>query len=92
MSEIELDVYTKLQRHLDNLPIGFPSTNSGVEIRLLKRIFSPKEAKIASELRFLPETLDQVYERIKNSGITIEELEQILDLMAKKGSINSFPD
>ena len=38
------DVYEKLAKHLDNLPAGYPSTESGVEMRILKRLFSPEEA------------------------------------------------
>ena len=30
------DVYKKLAKHLDNLPAGYPSTESGVELRILK--------------------------------------------------------
>ncbi|MCK4779024.1 MAG: hypothetical protein KAT57_02505, partial [Candidatus Lokiarchaeota archaeon] len=48
----ELDVYRQLQQTLDEMPIGFPPTKSGVEIRLLKRLFTPEEAKIASKLKF----------------------------------------
>ena len=38
------DVYQDLARHLDNLPAGFPRTETGVEIRILKRLFTPREA------------------------------------------------
>lgn len=30
------DIYRRLHKHLDQFPIGYPSTASGVEIRLLK--------------------------------------------------------
>ena len=45
------DIYQQLQRHLDELPTGFPATTSGIEIRLLKRLFSLEEAKIATTRR-----------------------------------------
>ena len=38
------DVYTRLREHLDRLPAGFPATESGVELRILKRLFTPDEA------------------------------------------------
>ena len=41
------DVYEKLAQHLDNLPTGYPRTESGVEMRILKRLFSLEEARIA---------------------------------------------
>ncbi|MHA2340110.1 MAG: hypothetical protein ACXACX_22650 [Candidatus Hodarchaeales archaeon] len=40
--------YRELQQHLDTFPVGFPATKSGVEIRLLKNLFTPEEARIAS--------------------------------------------
>jgi hypothetical protein len=42
------DVYEKLAQHLDSLPAGYPRTESGVEMRILKRLFSPEEAEIAT--------------------------------------------
>lgn len=86
----ELNIYRELQIHLDEFPIGFPSTDSGVEIRLLKHLFSPEEAKIASLLKFSwneLESLENIHERTKFLGYTIEELEEHLDKMAKKGAI-----
>jgi len=41
------EVYRQLARHLDDLPGGFPSSESGVELRILKRLFSPEEAELA---------------------------------------------
>jgi ferredoxin len=88
------DVYRELQIHLDNFPVGFPPTKSGVEIRLLKQLFTPEEAQIASKLKFYPlfgdgESLDSIFERFKTSGLKYikEELENLLDIMAKKGLI-----
>jgi hypothetical protein len=46
------DVYLKLAKHLDNLPAGFPATDSGVELRILKRLFTPQEAGRFSCHRF----------------------------------------
>ncbi len=48
----ESDVYRELQQHLDKLPIGFPATETGVEIRILKQLFTPEEAKAATKLGF----------------------------------------
>ena len=35
-------IYQKLAHYLDNLPGGFPSTDSGVELRILRGCFLPK--------------------------------------------------
>ena len=87
------EIYRKLQQHLDKMPIGFPTTRSGSGIRLLKHLFTPEEAEIATWLRFGwerdLETIDFIYARVKDKGLTIEELEDKLDAMAKKGLIMS---
>ena len=86
--EVEEQTYRNLQKHLDQLPIGFPSTKSGVEIRILKHLFTPEEAELATQLSMIPEPLASIYERIKvNKPMPIGELEQILGRMAKKGAI-----
>jgi electron transport complex protein RnfB len=89
MSVNDSEVYRELQKHLDELPVGFPETKSGVEIRLLKQLFSPIEAKIAMKLNYIPEKLKTIYRRVKSSGMSIDELEKILNEMFKKGTINS---
>ncbi len=48
-------IYKKLARHLDNLPGGFPPTDSGVELRILKRLFTEEEAELAIRLTLIPE-------------------------------------
>ncbi len=85
-------VYRELQQHLDKMPVGFPPTKSGIELRILKRFFTVEEAKIATKLKFSPtpsEPLENIYERMKNLGYSIEELEKKLDNMVKKGLIHS---
>ncbi|MFX1253669.1 MAG: 4Fe-4S ferredoxin, partial [Promethearchaeota archaeon] len=87
------DVYRQLQEHLNKTPTGFPPTESGVEISLLKRLFTPEEAEIAKMLKFSwmnLEPLETIYERTKHLGYCLEELEQHLDTMAKKGGIMYF--
>jgi len=80
-------VYRDLQKHLDKLPIGYPPTESGVEIRILKHLFTPEEAKIATKLSLMPEPLGRIYKRVKKTGMSIEELEQALNRMVHKGTI-----
>jgi Na+-translocating ferredoxin:NAD+ oxidoreductase RNF subunit RnfB len=82
----ELKIYRDLQKHLDELPIGFPQTESGVEIRILKHLFTPEEAKLATQLYHEPKPLEDIYKRIQN-GLSIKELEQVLDHMVYKGAI-----
>jgi hypothetical protein len=37
------DVYRKLQEHLDQRPMEYPATKSGVEIDILKKLFAQKD-------------------------------------------------
>jgi len=93
MTEDSKDVYKELQKHLDQMPIGYPTTKSGVEMRLLKRFFTPIEAEIAIRLHFSwerdYETLDKIFEKTKDLGLSKDELEKHLDQMAEKGIIYS---
>ena len=50
-------VYRQLQLDLDRMPVGFPATDSGVEIRVLRQLFTPLEARAALCLGMLLEPL-----------------------------------
>jgi len=90
--DTENKVYRDLQKFLDTLPGGFSATESGSDIRLLKYLFTPKEAKIAMHLSMKPETAKQIHNRIKKSGIpiSIEVLQRILDQMLYKGTLRPY--
>ncbi|MFX1388767.1 MAG: DUF362 domain-containing protein [Promethearchaeota archaeon] len=88
MNDDNNDIYRKLQKHLDKLPIGFPATESGVELRILRHLFTPKQADLAMNLGFQPLPLKKIYRKVKNRGISIEELELELDKMDEKGLIH----
>ena len=60
--EMADDVYERLAEALDKLPNGFPRTPSNVEIAVLKKIFSPEEASLASQLRGEMEPLEVLAE------------------------------
>ena len=49
MEEKTREIYKELACHLDKMPIGYPTTDSGVELRILKRLFTPEHAEIAFE-------------------------------------------
>jgi electron transport complex protein RnfB len=83
----EEQVYRDLQKYLDRMPVAYPATESGVEIRILKHLFTPQEAEIALQISMLPEPVKRIHRRLKKSGMSIEELEKNLDQMVYKGSI-----
>ena len=47
-------VYRRLQQHLDQQPVGFPSTWSRADLRFLRRMFTPAEARVARHLSYQP--------------------------------------
>ncbi len=69
----EPDVYRRLQRHLDKMPVAFPATESGVELRILRRLFTPEEAEVALLLSAVPEPLDRIDGRAKVAGLSTSD-------------------
>jgi electron transport complex protein RnfB len=80
------DVYEKLADYLDSLPAGYRRTESGVELRILKQLFTPKDAELAMHLTLIPEKPVVIAYR---AGISVEEAERRLYEMDKKGLIFS---
>jgi len=78
------DPYTNLGNFLDQLPLGYPKTESGVELKILKKLFSEAEAELAVLLTPMPEDARQIAER---NGIDPEGLEEKLESMSRKGLI-----
>lgn len=83
------DVYERFAGFLDQLPVPYPRTDSGVEIRILKRLFSPEEAELAMHLTLLAEESRVVARRARRP---VHEVAQLLDEMARKGLIHARYD
>jgi ferredoxin len=81
-------IYKKLRKHLDSFPVGYPKTESGVEIDILKELFTPEHVKIALRLGLIPQTVDDMYPYFKRKDKSREWLESNLQEMVKKGLIN----
>ncbi len=81
------DVYRRLAQRLDALPHGFPATASGVELEILRRIFSEADAAWALRLKPIPETAATIARRLK---LPVAEVRETLDGMAARGQIASF--
>lgn len=76
--------YKHLAQRLDELPHGFPPTNSGIELRLLARLFTPAEAELAAQLSPRLENLAQLAER---TGGAPTALRPVLKEMLRRGLI-----
>ncbi|MBI5568636.1 MAG: 4Fe-4S binding protein [Desulfomonile tiedjei] len=77
-------VYLDLREQLDQYAGGFPSTESGVEMEILERLFSPEEAEMYLGLSVMLETPDTVAERL---GREPDEVAALLERMTDKGLI-----
>ncbi len=79
--------YRNLQRHLNKMPVGFPSTKSGVEINLLKSIFTPEQAAVSTYLHYKHRNLDEIFESTREFVDSKEDLKRILDETVSNGGI-----
>ncbi|MBW1782438.1 MAG: 4Fe-4S binding protein [Deltaproteobacteria bacterium] len=80
-------VYQRLREHLNKLPGGFPATESGVELRILRRLFNEEEAELAQHVSFKVEPATIIAER---AGMSVEDAADKLKTMARKGLIFSI--
>jgi len=77
-------VYEQLADALDRLPNGFPRTTTGVEIRILKKIFSPEEANLASHLTSKLEEVDEISRQVE---LPTDEIKQLIFQMLRRGLV-----
>jgi electron transport complex protein RnfB len=80
-----MDSFQKLAERLDQIPNGFPKTDSGVELKLLAKLFTPEEAALASNLSL--ESLS-VKDIASIYGAGEPEVKSLLIGMLKKGLID----
>lgn len=78
------DIYEKVRQRLDMFPQGFPKTGSGVELEILRRLFTPQEGEIVLALRPSPEPAAAIGARL---GRSAAEMEEKLYSMSKRGLI-----
>jgi len=76
------DTYRQLQKQLDQYSMGFPETKSGIEIKILKYLFSDTDAKMFVSMTPMLETPEAVAARIDRP---VTEVATHLDDMAEKG-------
>jgi len=77
-------IFKQLAQHLDQIPNGFPETESGVELKILAKLFTAQEAKLACKMDIDPRTSSTIAKRANK-----EERETFVTLkgMVKKGLI-----
>lgn len=78
------EVYQRLRSHLQKHPLGFPETESKIELKILEKLFSEEEAEMALQLTPRPETATALSNRLHKD---LRRLELLLEGMANKGQI-----
>jgi ferredoxin len=79
------EVYRRLAARIDEIPNGFPATESGVERKMLAKMFNPEEARIAAVMKLRPEGVQAIAER---AGSDADSASETLVAMADKGLIS----
>lgn len=80
------DVYRQLAQQLDAIPNGFPATESGVELRLLAKMFTPEEAALAAVMHMRAEPTAGIAAR---AGVNPQVARSTLKGMVRRGLIRA---
>ena len=76
------DLFRKLQERLDGYSLGFPATDSGIEMEILKELFTEEDAQMFLNLTQKLETPEDVARRI---GRPSDKVAEQLDGMYQRG-------
>ncbi|HXK48714.1 MAG TPA: 4Fe-4S ferredoxin, partial [Deltaproteobacteria bacterium] len=78
------DIYEQLRIRLDEMATGYPATEGGVEIRILKQLFSEVDATLFLAMALRPETAAEMASRVQSDP---DDLTVRLEDMAHRGLI-----
>ena len=78
------DTYERLRDRLEMMATGYPATANGVEIKILRNLFSEEDADLFLKMEARPETAHQMAVRI---GADVADMAARLEGMARKGLI-----
>jgi len=79
------EAYRKLQKHLDSMPVPYPSVSSGRDIKVLENFFDVNDIPVALAMDFQMRSISEIAER---SGISdIKAVEKSIESMLSKGAI-----
>jgi len=77
-------VYYDLREQLDQYSMGFPTTQSGVEMKILEKLFSEEEAELYLNLSMMLEAPEAIAKRTRRDPAAVASL---LERMVDKGII-----
>jgi Pyruvate/2-oxoacid:ferredoxin oxidoreductase delta subunit len=75
-------IYRKLQQQIDQYSLGFPAADSGIDIKILKKLYTEEEASIFLDISMQLETPPSLSVRTNRDP---EQTADLLEEMAKKG-------
>lgn len=78
------EIFSRLADAMDRLPNGFPRTSSNVELKILKKIFSPEDAALAAHLTGRYESVEQIASRAE---LPPEAVSKQLFKMTRRGMV-----
>jgi len=77
-------IYERLREQMDQYSVGFPKTESGVELKLLKKLFAEEEAALYLDLSMQLESPESVSNRTNRD---LKKTTDLLETMAQNGLI-----
>ena len=78
------EAYERLADALNGLPNGFPRTPSGVEVKILRKIYTQEEATVAGNLSGQFDPVEVIAERLKQP---VDGISKQLFQMVRKGQV-----
>ncbi|MHA1912649.1 MAG: hypothetical protein ACTSYA_13260 [Candidatus Kariarchaeaceae archaeon] len=78
------DTYENLAQRLHKIPNGFAIIPDGTHLKVLKWIFTPEEALIASQMKLISEKVNELATRLQ---LPEKDLSEKLEIMISKGQI-----
>jgi Na+-translocating ferredoxin:NAD+ oxidoreductase subunit B len=89
------NVYRKLQQHLDTMSMGFPPSESGIELKILQKLFSEKDARLFLSLTPELKTPQEIAARLGNDAAELTaHLQDMRDrgllFSVKKGEVTRY--
>ena len=77
-------IYAKLRNQIDQYSVGFPKAESGVDLKILKKLYTEEEAALFLDLSMALEPPDSICSRTHRD---LQKTTDMLETMAKNGLI-----
>jgi len=77
-------IYIKLREQIDQYSVGFPKAASGVDLKILKKLYTEEEAELFLDLSMQLESPDSVSNRTNRD---LKKTTDMLEAMAQNGLV-----